>query len=349
MSQEESQEVIEIEETLTLKPNFPDNVDSFDNEDSFSDLDFVVAGLERPLMLHKMIVGRASAFAQKIMKCKQTADSEDKNTIVWPFDTTKDVDRDALKKALRFFYGNSAVVGMKDGECCAMIATLIRLQLIHMDDVIEKLINFAVEQGMKDVRAGAELLILMQDYPELCDETTCKLEQELTKVVLTSKNISENSDVIVDNCLMSLPAKFLDMTEYGALHTQFSEFHVRLQYVRTHVDDLESEEKQEIMMKCDWTKLQSNELKQLCDLGIFGTQLMISIYQSILENTEKERDEERLKRKKVEEEKNMVLKRENSLESFIEENSLLNKNATRKLQYLYDMFMFITDHTLMKL
>ena len=301
------------EETLTLVSVFSDDVVSFDNEDSFSDLKFVIPGLKRPLLVHKQTLAKGSSLIQKVMKCKQTADSEDKDTIEWPFDTKKDIDKQCLVKALRYLYGDKAVVGMEDGECCAMISTFIRLQITHLDDVITQLVEFATKQAKKDVKKGAELLVKMQDYPECCDGTSCELEKSLVDVVLTSKNLCENYDTVVDKCLMALPPRYLDVAQFGAPHSQFSEFHVRAQYVKTHNEEMRTEDKQEVMMRCDWTKLESAELKELDELGVVDLRNMLSMYHTVLENTEKERCSE------MRQNQNRV----DALESIIQENRLL--------------------------
>ena len=302
------------EETLTLASVFSVDVESFDNEGMFPDLKFVVAGLERPLLLHKHTLAKGSLLVQRIMRCKQKEESDDKDTIAWPFDTNKDVDRECLVKALRYLYGDTVVVGLNNGECCAMISTFIRLQMTHLDEVMTKLVEYAVKQAMKDVKNGAQLLVQMQDYPECCGEAICKLEQSLVDVVLTSKNICENNDVVVDKCLMRLPPRYLDMAQFGPPHTQFSEFQVRAHYVKTHKEEMDMEEKQDIMMKCDWTKLKSAELKELGELGVVDPHNMLSIYHTVLENTEKERVAE-MKQEKWQIE---------ALNSIIQENCLLN-------------------------
>ena len=87
---------------------------------------------------------------------------------------------------------------------------------------------------------------------------------------------------------MKLPAQYLDHAEYGDPHTQFSEFSVRVRYVREHDNELNKSDKEEILLKCDWTKLQSAELKELRSLGILRQELMTEICDKVLETTEKE-------------------------------------------------------------
>ena len=312
------------EETLTIESVFNPDVDSFDNERSFSDLKFVIPGMEKPLLLHKSTLGKGSLHLRQVMKRKQTADSDDKDTVVWLFDTKKDIDRQCLVKALRYLYGDTVVVGLKDGECCAMISTFIRLQISNLDEVVTKLIEFATKQAMKDAKKGTDLLLQTQDYPECCDRKICELEQSLVSVVLTSKNICESYDIVVNKCLMRLPSHYLDIAQFGPPHSQFSEFHVRVQYVKTHKEEMNKGEKQDIMMKCDWTKLDSAEMKELDKLSIFSTRFMMSVYQTVLENTEKERDLER--------KQNQI--RIEALESIIQENSLLNLHMMKQIKTL---------------
>ena len=197
-----------------------------------------------------------------------------------------------------------------------MISTFIRLQMEHLDDVITQLVAFAVKLAKNHVKDGAELLVQMQDYPECCDGKTYKMEQSLVSVVLASNNIYENYETVVDKCLMRLPPHYLDAAQFGAPHSQFSEFHIRAQYVKIHQEEMDTEEKQDIMMKCDWTKLESAELKELDELGVVDPRNMLFIYHTALENTEKERDSERKQNKQRTEE----------LESIIQESSLLNSH-----------------------
>ena len=72
------------------------------------------------------------------------------------------------------------------------------------------------------------------------------------------------------------------------VRTQFSEFSIRTRYIKEHDDDLSKSEKEIIVLKCDWTELQSKELKELRGLGIVGQEMMTELCDKVLENTEKE-------------------------------------------------------------
>ena len=91
-----------MEESITVNSPFWNVIELFDNKDSFPDLKFVIPGQKNALNLHRVIVGLRSKLAQGLLKAKEAANSADANVIEWVFDTSKDVDRMALVKGLRF-------------------------------------------------------------------------------------------------------------------------------------------------------------------------------------------------------------------------------------------------------
>ena len=295
------------ETQISLESPFKNNTELFNNKDMFPDMEFVVPGLERPLLLHKGIMAKTSKFVQGLLKAKETAKSGDSNRVEWPFDTTNKVDRDALVKVLRFCYDETMTVNTKGGELCAMIAAMCRLQMTHLQEMVAKLTQFAVEQSEKDVSVGVEMLKETQLYAECRNPSTVELDKSLAKVVLTLKNISEHFESVVNNCLMMLPMEYLDMAEYGEAHTQFSEFSVRAQYVKEHRDGLSKADQEMIMKKCDWTKLESAELKELDELGIVDLRDMLSIYHTVLTRTEKENKE--MEKNKKEQSQKLIMKK----------------------------------------
>ena len=279
----------ETEETLfSAESPYKSHLDLFDNKDMFPDLVLVVLGLEKPLLLHKGIMAKASKLVEGLLKAKESANTGDSNTIEWPFDTSNERDRAALVKALRFCYDETMTVDAKAGELCAMIATICRLQVTCMGEMINKLTRYAMEQAKKDFSVGKELLKETQLYPECCSPNTVELDKALTKIVLTRKNLCENFETVVGDCLMKLPMEFLDVAEYGEPHTQFSEFSVRAQYVKEHGGTLSKGEKEMIMKKCDWTKLMSDELMKLRELDVLGKDVMTEARSKALENIEEE-------------------------------------------------------------
>ena len=275
---------------VVVKSPYRNNSELFDNADSAPDMQFMVPGMEKPLALHKEIMAATSNYVYQLLKPKQTLENNDSATGKWEFDANTEVDRRALEKVLRFCYGVEMDVGTKDGECSAVIAALCQLDVTCVDEVVAKLSNFAVEEARKDLVVGVELLKAIGRHQECCTQK-CTLDKQLTPIVLTTKNIKKHFDLVVDNCLMMIPAKYLDVTEYGEAHTKYSEFSVRASYVRKHESTLSDEMKATIMEKSDWTKILSGELKELRELNAVGQDTLTELCNQVPINTEREREE----------------------------------------------------------
>ena len=285
----------ETEGYIEIKPHFGNNVELFDNEDLFPDLELMVPGLNASLHLHKLIITRASRLMEGLIKSKQTAKSQDRDQAQWMFDTNEKVDRDALLKVLRFCYGDDMKVETTNCECCAIIAALYRLQVTCADEVVKKLTECLVNRAKNDVTFGAMLLEGTQHYPECCSVNAYELDKALAKVVLTGKNICEHFETVVSGCLMKLPPEYLNMADYGEPYTRWGEFSVKALYLKEHSEVLSQEEKEDIMRKCNLRFLGSGELKELRKLNVVGSDLLLDMHESVLERTEKENSDNRMK------------------------------------------------------
>ena len=294
---EEWDEREEESPTITLFPPWPLGhvADWFDKEDTFPDLNFIIPGLEKPLKLHKNILSRTSKLVDRILKARQASESAGSNEIEWRFGTSKKVDREALVKVLRFCYGDTITVGVDNGECCAVIAALFRLQVICAVDTVAKLTKFAMEQAQVDLRVGVELLMATQQYPECSNTDCCALDKQIAGIVLSKERMKNHHDAVVDGCLMRLPPKFLDIAHFGKAHTKWSEFTVRSRYVRYNFWSLGQKEKEDIMKKCDWNTLTSAELNELNQLGFVGQETIVKMYHIVLERTERENEKRKEK------------------------------------------------------
>lgn len=300
MPTDDTQHLQSIDVHIDVDSPFKNRIELFDNKEMFPDMEMVVPGLEKPLLLHRGIMANASKLIRGLLNSKQTGLSMEPNKIEWMFDTTNARDREALVKVLRFCYDETMRVELNKGEFCAVITALFRLQVSRFDQVLKTLCDFAVEQTRNDVKIGAELLKETQLYPECCSANTFELDKILAKVVFTAKNIYENHAIVVDECLMKLPMEYLDMVEYGDPHTENSEFSVRMKYLKENGEKLSKEDKETIIKNCDWSKLRSNELNELKRLGIVGLEIMTEIYSRVLECVEKESDEHKKHSKRAE-------------------------------------------------
>ena len=279
----------------------------FDNAE-LSDLMLAVAGLTRPLKLHKLILAKASGRVKSMLKGKG------EQRVVWPFDTSKQVDRQAFVKALRFCYGETLSVGTKNGECISMIAALLRLQVTCLDEVVPKFIEFAMEEARNDVRVGVELLKMCTCYEE-CNTNVCTLNKELAKIIFTRENMVEHFREVVDDCLMTLPPEYLDQVEFGEPHTKCSEFCLRAKYLRWHSKEMSVEERQRFLGSCDWSTLNGQELEELRLVDFVDKDELLMAYEKALECCENEKEQMKMKIEQMEKDKEKETQRTNEAES----------------------------------
>ena len=262
----------------------------FNNQESNTDLDFVIKGMEKPLKLHKSIISKYSGLVDELLKTNRITKTTEKDQIEWMFDTDNDVDRDALVKALRLCYGDTVSVGTKNGECYAMIVALLRLQVICASETIEKLQMFAVKEAKRHALAGAEVLKAAQHYPEYTSTQFSMLDKQLTEVMFSKERIFNDYETVVDDCLMMLPARYLGCAKYGEPGTKFSEMSVRTRYIRYHLDSLTTKDMEEITWRYEWKTLKSEQLTELMELRVLSPEKLVLLYDFILKSTEADRD-----------------------------------------------------------
>ena len=272
---------------MEIESPFTNEMESFNNADSFPDLDLMVPGMEGFLTLHKKILAKASRTFKTMLK-----DHPGKK-LEWIFETKNEMDKQALLEALRFCYGEELSVGTRNGECCALIAALSRLQVTCLDEVIPKMNIFALELARNDLIGGVELLKICVHYEECCKAETCTLNKELARIVLTKENMLDHFREVVDDCLMTLPPEYLDEAEYGEPHTWCSEFCLRAKYVRWHSKELSDEEKHAMVTKCDWSTLNSQELRELRLTDLVDKDELLGAHEKAFECCEIEKEKER--------------------------------------------------------
>ena len=271
MSEEkQEQSVLEVESP------FPHNIDRFDgernNEDSFPDLEFVVPGLDKPLMLHRFVLVPVSELVRNVLKCKRHHRFE------WPFDTTTSnkAERDALVKVLRFCYGETMRVAPQ--EVCPVIAAVCRMQLKDTQSVVKKITDVAVDVASKDVCAGAAMLCDCTRFEECSNNNICQLNKALAGTVLSKHNMAEHSDVVVNDCLMHLPPMFLDAAQFVDEHQAFK---VRVMFADRHKDTLSKDEQKAIVGKACGPHMSVDELEQLDGMGLFSEREVIKFAMNV--------------------------------------------------------------------
>ena len=289
-----SGEQSECENTVAVASPCLNDIESFDNPEEFPELEFVVGGMERPLQLHRRILAHASG------KIKAMLDERRSLRLEWPYDTTKDVDREALVKALRFCYGETQTVGTKNGECVAMIAALTRLQVTCLDDVVMLLSNFAMDEAKRNLEIGVELLKACAGYKETSGTNQLTLDKKLAAIVLTKDNMQEHYKEVVDECLMVLPPEYLMIAEFGEPHTRCSEFCLMTKYIRLHSEELTKKQKQGMIARCDLPTLNSQELRELRMADIIDKDELLEAHEKALEHCEIENEQATEMTRKIE-------------------------------------------------
>ena len=253
---------------VVIRSPFTSNEDMFDKPDSFADIVFEAHGMDTQIHLHKFIVGMACGSVGNALKNNSVSGCV---RFEWPYDTSGDADRSALIKVLQFCYGIPLSVSRNSDDCCAMIATFIRLQVRHRVEVILMIVRFIIESSQENVRVAAKHLKACAKYDECCSGECWHLNVTLAKMVLTKKNIKEHGDIVVDGCLMDLPPKYLDMAEYGEPHTEAGEFCIRCRYVERHKKDMDVETMRKVMGTVCTDELSGVEFSQLLGLGLMGS------------------------------------------------------------------------------
>lgn len=254
---------------VVIASPYPPNIGLFNNPGSFPDCDFVVPWLDEPLRLHKRIMVAASTLMEEQLGKRAGVDRFD-----WFFVSFKAVDRRALIKVLRFCYGETLSVGTEEGECCAVLAALFRLQVSCVRKVAPRLVDFAVDQAKRDVAAGAALLTACAGYAECCNSLWCTLDRSLAAAVLTRENMCEHADVVVRECLLGLPPAYLDLAQYGPPHSAHSEFRTRLEYVRCNQFQTGAD-KAKVLKGALAADINCEEMVELCNLGVLPAEELL--------------------------------------------------------------------------
>ena len=319
------------ENILNLVSPYHNEIEDFDNGGSYPDMEFVVDGIPNPLLLHRKILANTSGWFRKNLSDKWGERLE------WPYDTSKEVDRESLLKALRFCYGETLRVGTKNEECFALISALTRLQVTCMDNVVTTLKNFIVAEAKRNVETGVELLKMCSQYKECCDSTNSSLNKTLASVVFTKENMCEHYKEVVDECMMVLPPEYLMMADFGEPHTKCSEFCLKTRYVQLHSKELSIESKHGLFLKCDLSTLNSQELGELRIANVIGTDRLLEAYGKALEHQEIENgrmNEMMEQMQKLEQMMNETTKERDELQKLLEEEKEKRKKAEREREDL---------------
>jgi len=175
-----------------------------------------------------------------------------------------------LIKWLRFCYGEDQSFAYD--ECCAAISVMFQLQLKCMNELFAQFSSYLTDVSKNHNEIGVQLLFSCVEYDE-CRRKEPRIDRVIAHCLFTRDNIVTKYDLIVNQCLLKLPADYLDFVEYGKPHTEYSEFSIRARYVedQRYKPSLTLEEKRSIMEKVRGTELNSEEMRKLHSMMIFNS------------------------------------------------------------------------------
>ncbi len=288
-----------ITNAITFQSPFKVDISTFDNEHSYSDITLIIPGLDKSLKLHRMFLGIASTTIDGVLK-KQVSKyiSFDPTTLVltWTYkrvetDTTY---RNVLVKWLRFCYGENQTFSLE--ECPAALTVFQQLQLKTKEDVKSKIEKHMSDSAKGNVDAAAQLL-------RGCSaEEGGQVNETLGKFVFSIEQMKTKPH-LVDECLMMIPGKYLDIAEFsGVPPNELNEFLLRRKYVKFNRKKLSKEEKQEILMGCKQGILDDEEVEAIQKEGILSDTEVVELCKRGLK-TWKEQWREKISEKEKEEER----------------------------------------------
>ena len=294
--------------SILIPSPYTDNAEFFDKEACYPDVEIVIKGQEKPLHLHRLLLGRASKVLDALFKCKQSVFgkyNDETRHVEWLFDTERDETyRKALVKWLQLCYGMN--VSFETCECAAALSALVHLQLTEKESIQDCLVNGMLEQAVKNIDCGIEMLrSCVDEYEEChCDETD-NVNLKLAKVVFRKQHLEGRNKGIVENLLMSLPVAYLNCVEYGEEHSEQSKLNIRLKYIEKH-KDMTEDEKREVVGVIERTKLNSGEARKLVDMKLMSIEELFDLVYKM------EKDKVIL-----EEERESMLKRKTIIQCFM--------------------------------
>ena len=271
--------LLQLRRTVRVKSCYnPSYIDMFDNKKKYPDVTVVFAGIEKPLGLHCSVLGPASGTFASLFDGGESPHGTydgDKRHVVWKAKGVKNkLYQNVLVKWLRFCYGEDQSFSCE--ECAAAFAVLNQLQLTCREDVQNAIVTFMVDVAKADIEAGVKMLrSCAMDYDECHKDDRCRVDMKLAKAVLTKENMLMCYDAVVSDCLLVLPASYLDAAKYGPMHTPFSEFNIRRRYVKYHCRSLNEEERRKVMSKCDISTLNNAEMAVMGEMGMLSREELV--------------------------------------------------------------------------
>ena len=290
--------------TFTFVSPFTPSLATFNNGDTYPDLIFALPDPEKPLRLHRKDLCLASTVMDELFK-NQTLSTcmnydAKTQTLTW---THKGIPSDIVVRWLRFCYGEDQSFSIE--ECPAALAALIQLQLKTKEDIKSDVEKHMVEVAKKNLEIGAMLLYKCAvEFEECHTDGQSRVDLELTKVVMTLNKKKNYPETVVDQCLLKLPAAYLDLIQFEDAITELG---VRLKFVRYNKQQSTDEKKKQL--------LKFDEMRECCKHGLINGGVFVEEFVEIIKMKDeelalvvKERNEEKSAKEQAQTEREQMMK-----------------------------------------
>ena len=189
-----------VKNAISIHSPFIVDIRTFDNEEYYPDITFIIPGLDKPLKLHRMYLRVASAAIDGLFKNQDSpyiSFDPATQTLTWKCKGTE-TSRSVLVKWLRFCYSEDQTFNIE--ECPAAVTILQQLHLKVKEDVKSTIEKHMTESTKENVDAAAQLLRASSAVED------SQVNETLGKFVFTEEHM-ETKPNIVDECLMVLLSK----------------------------------------------------------------------------------------------------------------------------------------------
>ena len=278
---------------LTIASPYPDHTAAFDNrtEDHFADVEVLLSQSAgeppRPLLLHRVLLSRTSHTFAALFR------GEAVGTVCYNAATRRveglgsSVPGDVMVCWLRFCYGAPMHVEVR--TAVAALAALLWLRLRCSECQLQQVLeDFIVRAAGHEIQTGVALLQQCVACPACHSNSNSRVDCAVARCVLTRHNLEAHRDIVMD-CLVKLPAEYLGIAEYGAPHTECSEFSVRVAYLKHNRAALNDDEKRHVLPQSVLTQQSASVLNELC--GVVDYSELVLAQETLLARMEKETEE----------------------------------------------------------
>lgn len=273
-----------VPQELRFPSPFPDYTPAFDNhtEDHFADLCvFLRSEDERPLLLHRTLLTRASHTFAALFRKKQVGTAS--------YDPVTQCVRGlpqyggAMVSLLRFCYGDTLTVTKDNVVPVVGAFTFLKMRRGHqywsqIREYIWDITEGRAAEGLALVRQGAQF--------DRAYGTAVSLGASIAKLVFPLVSIETDFQALT-SALSVLPPEYLDAVDYSDDESQKRESDLRIAYIQSNRAKLTSKQVKKILAPLRLPKLPIRNVLQLASLGLCSSQRLMAVIRKLHDGNKK--------------------------------------------------------------